>query len=36
MARPLPVADLDAALLVPSGHQGPAFLVYRSFDVIMG
>ena len=33
---PLPVADLDAALLVPSGHQGPAFLVYRNFDVIMG
>ena len=32
---PLPVADLDAALLVPSGHQGPAFLVYRNFDVIM-
>ena len=31
---PLPVADLDAALLVPSGHQGPAFLVYRNFDVI--
>jgi membrane-bound lytic murein transglycosylase B len=33
--RPLPVADMDAALLVPSGHQGPAFLVYDNFRVIM-
>lgn len=33
---PLPVADLDAAILLPSGHTGPAFLVYRNFDVIMG
>ena len=32
----LPAADLEAALLVPSGHEGPAFLVYRNFDVIMG
>jgi membrane-bound lytic murein transglycosylase B len=33
-----PVADLDlpAALLLPAGHQGPAFLVYDNFDVIMG
>jgi membrane-bound lytic murein transglycosylase B len=33
-----PVADLDlqAALLVPAGHQGPAFLVYPNFNVIMG
>lgn len=32
---PLPVADMDAALLVPSGHRGPAFLVYGNFSVIM-
>jgi len=32
---PLPVADLEAALLVPMGHRGPGFLVYRNFDVIM-
>ncbi|MEJ2604868.1 MAG: lytic murein transglycosylase [Gammaproteobacteria bacterium] len=33
--RPLPRLDLPAALLVPAGHEGPAFLVYRNFDVIM-
>jgi membrane-bound lytic murein transglycosylase B len=32
----LPDLDLDAAILVPAGHQGPAFVVYRNFDVIMG
>lgn len=32
---PLPVADFDAALIVPAGHQGPAFLVYRNFRTIM-
>ncbi|WP_043739791.1 lytic murein transglycosylase [Thioalkalivibrio nitratireducens] len=33
-----PVANLDiqAALLLPAGHRGPAFLVYDNFDVIMG
>jgi membrane-bound lytic murein transglycosylase B len=31
----LPRADLKAALLVPSGHRGPAFLVYHNFRVIM-
>jgi membrane-bound lytic murein transglycosylase B len=31
----LPRLDLPAALIVPSGHTGPAFLVYRNFDVIM-
>lgn len=31
----LPQADVEAALLVPSGHEGPAFLVYHNFDVIM-
>ncbi len=33
--RALPPLDLRAALLVPSGHDGPAFLVYDNFDVIM-
>lgn len=32
---PLPVADMQASLLVPAGHQGPAFLVYDNFRVIM-
>jgi len=32
----LPSADIEAALLVPSGHRGPAFLVYDNFKVIMG
>lgn len=32
---PLPVADMQASLLVPAGHQGPAFLVYDNFHVIM-
>lgn len=32
---PLPVADFDAALVLPSGHRGPAFLVYDNFDVLM-
>jgi len=31
----LPPLDLEAAVLVPSGHEGPAFLVYDNFDVIM-
>ena len=31
----LPALDLPAALLVPAGHRGPAFLVYKNFDVIM-
>lgn len=33
--RPLQVADMEAALLVPMGHLGPAFLVYENFEVIM-
>lgn len=32
---PLPPATINASLLVPSGHQGPAFLVYDNFNVIM-
>lgn len=31
----LPRLDLDSAVLVPSGHDGPAFLVYDNFEVIM-
>ncbi|GAB4337823.1 MAG: lytic murein transglycosylase [Desulfobulbaceae bacterium] len=31
----LPDVEMEAALLLPSGHTGPAFLVYRNFDVIM-
>ncbi|WP_227545966.1 lytic murein transglycosylase [Marinobacter fonticola] len=34
--KPLPQAAVDAALLVPAGHEGPAFLVYHNFHVIMG
>lgn len=31
----LGAADLEGSVLVPAGHQGPAFLVYPNFDVIM-
>lgn len=27
--------DIQAAVIVPSGHRGPAFLTYDNFDVIM-
>ncbi|PSQ92423.1 MAG: lytic murein transglycosylase [Proteobacteria bacterium SW_6_67_9] len=33
--RPLEGSDVEADLLLPSGHRGPAFLVYDNFDVIM-
>jgi membrane-bound lytic murein transglycosylase B len=33
--KPLPQTDEPASLLVPSGYQGPAFLVYQNFNVIM-
>jgi len=29
-------APVKAAVVVPAGHQGPAFLVYHNFRVIMG
>ncbi|MEE4174529.1 MAG: lytic murein transglycosylase [Xanthomonadales bacterium] len=32
----LPQAEVEAKLIVPAGADGPAFLVYRNFDVIMG
>lgn len=31
----LPKQDMQAALLVPAGHRGPAFLVYDNFHVMM-
>jgi peptidoglycan lytic transglycosylase B len=33
--RPLPSLDIDAAVLVPSGHTGPAFIVYANFETLM-
>lgn len=32
---PLPIADQLAAVIIPAGHTGPAFLVYPNFNVIM-
>ena len=32
----VPNEPIEAALIVPSGHEGPAFLVYDNFRVIMG
>ncbi|MFT7289463.1 MAG: membrane-bound lytic murein transglycosylase B [Halieaceae bacterium] len=31
----LSILELDASLLLPAGHRGPAFLVYDNFRVIM-
>ena len=31
----LPNSNMKASLIVPMGHRGPAFLVYRNFGVIM-
>ena len=31
----LPAADIEASILVPAGHRGPAFLIYDNFAVIM-
>lgn len=33
--RPVPALELESGLLLPSGHDGPAFLVYDNFDTIM-
>ncbi|WP_244325789.1 lytic murein transglycosylase [Shewanella aestuarii] len=33
--QPLPTPDMNAALYVPAGHTGPAFLGYENFNVIM-
>jgi membrane-bound lytic murein transglycosylase B len=32
----LPDSTLEAAIIIPAGHAGPAFLVYRNFEVMMG
>lgn len=34
--KPLGREDISAALVVPAGHSGPAFLAYHNFKVIMG
>lgn len=36
MGNPLPTLNLPASIIIPSGHFGPAFVVYLNFDVIMG
>ncbi|MCP3126740.1 lytic murein transglycosylase [Shewanella sp. KJ2020] len=33
--QPLPAVDINAALYLPAGHTGPAFLGYENFNVIM-
>jgi membrane-bound lytic murein transglycosylase B len=33
--RDLPRVDVEAALVLPAGHAGPAFLVYRNFHAIL-
>ena len=33
---PLPDSGLAGAIVLPQGYAGPAFLVYRNFEVIMG
>jgi membrane-bound lytic murein transglycosylase B len=32
---PLPLSYSQGSVLLPQGHEGPAFLVYRNFEVIM-
>lgn len=34
--KSLPKSDLPGAILLPQGYAGPAFLVYRNFEVVMG
>ena len=33
---PLPDSNMAGAIVLPQGHAGPAFLVYRNFEVILG
>lgn len=33
--KALPKSDIAGAILLPQGYAGPAFLVYRNFEVIM-
>lgn len=35
LGRPIDALPLQGALILPTGHQGPAFLVYPNFRVIM-
>ncbi|MFK8018640.1 MAG: lytic murein transglycosylase [Pseudomonadales bacterium] len=30
------VSDIEAAIIAPAGHKGPAFIIYKNFNVIMG
>ncbi len=32
---PLPDEDMEGSVILPQGHEGPAFLVYENFRVIM-
>ena len=32
---PLPTSDQPAALILPAGYRGPAFLVHRNYEVIL-
>lgn len=34
--KPLAREPIEASLVVPAGHEGPAFLAYHNFRVIMG
>ncbi|NIA67746.1 lytic murein transglycosylase [Pelagibius litoralis] len=31
----LPTADLEASIILPSGHRGPAFLAYKNYRTIL-
>ena len=33
--QPVAALDVPARILVPAGHEGPAFVVYPNFDTIM-
>lgn len=33
--EPVAAVDINSSLIIPSGYQGPAFLVYGNFDVIL-
>lgn len=33
---PLPLADFGGAIILPGGYQGPAFMVYDNYRVILG
>ena len=34
--RNLPGVDISGSIILPAGHKGPAFLVYRNFHAILG